>query len=364
MIFHLFWLCIIVYCLFFFFLITGIMRNSQKTSHKVRTNLPRVSLIIAVKNEQENIASCLQSIKNQDYPQELLEIIVVDDNSQDHTAEIAAAAFKGVQVVKNAGTDWKSSKKQALNAGILHASGPIIALTDADCRPSPSWIKTLVHFYDDHTDLVAGFSPQHAKAGSWWNGFLATDSLAAALVSAASIGWSHGITCTGRNLSYTKKAFLSARGFADLPDSVSGDDDFILQTIGKKGTQNIRYVYSERGQVAALGPENFKAFIKQKQRHISSGKYFTTWQKIGFGLYHLINIILWSGIIAALVTSQHYLLMIVGLKFILDYAALLFFSSRLERDLPIHHFMYWQLLFPIYNVLAAPVAFLSKIEWK
>jgi glycosyltransferase involved in cell wall biosynthesis len=48
-----------------------------------------VSVIITTKNEEKNIGNCLKSIKEQDYPQNLIEIIVVDNNSTDKTKDIA-----------------------------------------------------------------------------------------------------------------------------------------------------------------------------------------------------------------------------------------------------------------------------------
>src|ERR1039457_7013983 len=51
---------------------------------------PRVSIIIAARDEEEQIGACLESIVRLSYPQELLEIIIVDDRSTDRTAEIVS----------------------------------------------------------------------------------------------------------------------------------------------------------------------------------------------------------------------------------------------------------------------------------
>ena len=57
----------------------------------------RVSVILPARNESRNIGSCLQSLLRQDYPAALLEIIVVDDHSEDATAAIAES-FSGFGV--------------------------------------------------------------------------------------------------------------------------------------------------------------------------------------------------------------------------------------------------------------------------
>src|SRR5512143_3406751 len=53
-----------------------------------RTQRPSVSIIIAARNEEENIGRCLRSMCNLTYPREKLEILVVDDRSTDRTGEI------------------------------------------------------------------------------------------------------------------------------------------------------------------------------------------------------------------------------------------------------------------------------------
>ena len=52
-------------------------------------NYPLVSIIVTTKNEEKNIENCLKSVKNQNYPQNKIEIIVVDNNSIDKTKQIA-----------------------------------------------------------------------------------------------------------------------------------------------------------------------------------------------------------------------------------------------------------------------------------
>ena len=89
-------------------------------------------MIVACRNEEEKLPLLLDCIARQDYPKELFEVIIVDDNSTDKTFEIASefAGSTKLIVLNNKG----NGKKQAVRTGIEASSGNLIITTDADCR--------------------------------------------------------------------------------------------------------------------------------------------------------------------------------------------------------------------------------------
>lgn len=97
-------------------------------------NLPLVSIIVATKNEKENIANCLSSVKSQTYPQERIEIVVVDNNSLDETKKIAGEytnkIFNFPELLDLA--KIKNFRGAQLNFGIKKSRGEIIFYPDAD----------------------------------------------------------------------------------------------------------------------------------------------------------------------------------------------------------------------------------------
>jgi glycosyltransferase involved in cell wall biosynthesis len=357
---------LLVYSSFFVYLCTGIHKNS----HKVKTQSGRpetsVSIVLAVKDEDQAIARCIRCLLDQNYPQELLEIIVVDDGSKDATFSIIKKIAEQTDILfplKNDSQSFSSTKKSALDRGIRQAKGTLVLLTDGDCFPPPTWVASIVSIYQKQTALVAGFSPQGSQRSKLWDRFLFIDSLAAAFVAAGTIGHHHGVTCTGRNLSYNKTIFASTGGFDALPDSLSGDDDFVLQHIARQKRWQIVYAFSRQSHVPANGPENFSQFIKQKQRHLSAGRYFTTRQQTAFGGYHLSNYVLWISALCGFFFNAR-LLFLLPAKLALDWFSLRYFAASLERRIRFFPFLLWQALFPIYNIISAPVAFWGKIRWK
>ena len=112
-----------------------------------------VSVVIACHNEEKNLSSVMNSIGVQDYPENLFEVIIVDDYSTDKTAKIASqfTATGNVLVLNNRGT----GKKQALRTGILAAKADIIITTDADCSMGENWIRTIAAFYEKESpDMI------------------------------------------------------------------------------------------------------------------------------------------------------------------------------------------------------------------
>lgn len=113
---------------------------------------PRVSVVVPVKNGAATIAQCIEALLGQDYPRALTEILVVDSGSTDDT-RLAVSRYP---VTLLGGADVLTSYA-ARNCGIAHASGDVIALTDADCTPEPDWLRRLVAPLEDPTvGAVAG----------------------------------------------------------------------------------------------------------------------------------------------------------------------------------------------------------------
>ncbi len=102
-----------------------------------------ISIIIPAKDASATIAACLDGALSQRNLDCSYEVIFVDDGSSDDTAEIAKA--KGVKVIQqeNAGP------AAARNAGADIAQGDILAFTDADCVPSPTWLAHLIEPFRD-----------------------------------------------------------------------------------------------------------------------------------------------------------------------------------------------------------------------
>lgn len=115
--------------------------------------LPLVSIVIPVYNRPLEIEACLESLLSLDYPRDKIEVIVVDDASQDHTP--AVVRRYGVRLIVQPRNMGQSA---ARNTGVAAARGEIIAFLDSDCRAQPGWLRDLVpYFQDPRVALVGGY---------------------------------------------------------------------------------------------------------------------------------------------------------------------------------------------------------------
>jgi poly-beta-1,6-N-acetyl-D-glucosamine synthase len=113
-----------------------------------------VSVVIAARNEEENISSRIENLLAQEYPRALLEVVVVSDGSSDRTPELARQfANRGVNVIECSSPVGKAA---ALNIGVASASHGIVVFADARQRFSPNAIAELVSVFHDET--VGGVS--------------------------------------------------------------------------------------------------------------------------------------------------------------------------------------------------------------
>ena len=121
--------------------------------------LPNVTVVIPQLNGIDDIPACLAALSQQDYPQELLQIIVVDNGSTDGSQALLAASPITYLLCP------KPGRANALNLGLAHAKGSIICSTDISCIPAKNWISTIVRLFEDETiGCVAGDIIQRDKA--------------------------------------------------------------------------------------------------------------------------------------------------------------------------------------------------------
>lgn len=109
---------------------------------------PFVSIVIPACNEGKTIGACLDSLARQNYPKDKYEIIVVDNNSTDNTAEVARSFNTTVVEEKRQGLVFSRRR------GIAVSQGGIIAFLDADSLAQPLWLKKMVEIYQQDERVV------------------------------------------------------------------------------------------------------------------------------------------------------------------------------------------------------------------
>jgi cellulose synthase/poly-beta-1,6-N-acetylglucosamine synthase-like glycosyltransferase len=121
-----------------------LIKNKPSTYLVEKT--PDVSVIVPVRNRAKDLRDCLESIVSLEHTS--FEIIVVDDQSDDETWEVASRY--PVKLLKGKGKGAYAAR----NVGVGAAKGAIVAFTDSDCIVDKDWLKNITECYSD--DTVAG----------------------------------------------------------------------------------------------------------------------------------------------------------------------------------------------------------------
>ena len=134
-------------------------KNKKKDNQKIKKFIfPGVSILIPARNEEMVIARLLEKIQGFDYPMDKLEIIVINDGSEDKTATIVsimATQDKRIKLINIPGTRSGKGKARALNLGLKYALNEVIAVYDADNLPEKSSLKKLCEALVSNQRLAA-----------------------------------------------------------------------------------------------------------------------------------------------------------------------------------------------------------------
>ncbi|MEM9548377.1 MAG: glycosyltransferase [Bacteroidota bacterium] len=233
----------------------------------------KISIVIAARNEEKHIASCLQSILQNSYPKDLYEVIVVDDHSTDDTSEIVQK-FTDAHISLLSLNEGKG-KKKALEEGIRHASGTLIACTDADCEVPQGWLKSFISYYEmKHVKCIAG--PIRYKTNkSVLQRFQFLDALNNMCVTANGILKKQYYMANGANLFFTKEVFDEVGGYRNNAQLASGDDMFLIQEIASRYPNQVHFLKSKEAVVSTQPETSLHALKLQRTRWATKSKAYT-----------------------------------------------------------------------------------------
>src|SRR4051812_44028180 len=159
----------------------------------------RISIVIPVRNEEANIGNLITALLQQFYPASLLEIIVVDDHSEDATARIVEG-FPGVTLIRLPDQSINSYKKKSIETGIAAASGELVITTDADCIPGRDWLRTMARFYETQGPIFIAAPVRFTSGRTVLGIFQAMDFMVLQGITAAAVHQKIHAMCNGANM--------------------------------------------------------------------------------------------------------------------------------------------------------------------
>jgi cellulose synthase/poly-beta-1,6-N-acetylglucosamine synthase-like glycosyltransferase len=348
--------------LYFIQLIIFSVGAGKKYSKVKKDQLLSATVIVAARNEEENILDCIRSLDELIYPEGKLEIIIVNDHSTDRTGEIVESFIKDKpkfkMIVPGEAIGHLKGKTNALANAVKIATGEIILTTDADCVVSPTWAKTIASYYKEDVALVAGFTAEQDYSA--FAGMQAIDSIYLLTVAAGSINFGKPLSCIGNNMSYRKSVYEEVGGYEKLPFSVT-EDFRLLMAIHALKEYKIIYPLDVGALVTSKPCPDMKTLYWQRKRWGVGGKESDL---IGY------LVMAWGYIVHAAILLTPFLFSTVALylcffKFFIDYFFVAPVFNRLRLRLKFTHFIAFEIYFIIY-VLVLPFIVLPNktVKWK
>ena len=334
----------------------------------------KVSIIIPARNESHCILELMQSVKNQTYPYQFMEVIVVDDASTDDTFDVVQHFINqypelNCKIIRIEDDTFKPTyKKFAITKAIQISTGEIIITTDADCIVTPEWILSIVSMYKQTKAKMLVGLVAYYKDGNAFQKMQNLEFLSLIASGAAAVKLGCPIMCNGANLIYERKAFDEVNGFNSNDKFASGDDVFLLLKLKKHfGAKSIFVLNDKNTIVYTQAKKSLSEFIHQRLRWASKTKGYKDFSILFVaGIVFLYN----ASIILTLlfgVIYQKLLVFSLGLflfKMIVDFPIIYLVTKFMNRKDLLVYYIPLQIVYLPYVLIIGIISNFVSYQWK
>ena len=351
-----------------FYRALGTVREGRSTVNPP----PRVSVLIAARNESEGIRATLDSVLDQDYAG-VWDVWVADDRSTDDTPQILeeyrARHPERLHILTiNDLPEGVSPKKHAISKMIEACEGDILCLTDADCIVQREWLTGILREFEPGIELVAGHSyiPTVPGKSPFIICMQAVETLIYRVAGTAGLAMHLPLTSTGNNLAYRKDFFKSVNGFENVIKIQSGDDDLLMQKLATDRPFAMRYCITPSTFVTTNGKETLKELWEQRKRWASKTIYYSP--KIVFVLSMVFLFLTMLCVTAAFSPFSTKILIATLIAFALKSLGDLILILRGLKIFRQEHLLKWcipvEIVHAPFTVLAVLFGLFGRFKWK
>lgn len=323
--------------------------------------MKKVSILIAARNEEDNILDCLEAITHLTYPLDSLEILIGNDQSEDNTPELVThfiedkPQFHLINISFNLGQ--ARGKANVLAQLAFQATGEYFLFTDADVRVPSDWVQTMLAACEGNTGVVTGVTL--VKGKSLFHHLQAIDWVfALGLVQLAS-NWQVPVTAMGNNMMVTKVAYEATGGYENLPFSIT-EDYALFHAITSR---EFKFKHLSKPEVLAFSKPvlTFEALMSQRKRWACGAMQLP--------FYFVIIFLLQSLFFPAIVILLFYFPITALLIWFIKWVSQSIFIGKMVYKLKHLHLLKYVVIYEFYYAFVSLLTLISyllpgKIEWK
>lgn len=322
---------------------------------------PKISVLIAARNEEENILECLMSVRELNYPLENIEVWIGNDQSEDKTGEIVQSFCLGnnnfhlVEISEN--LKHLKGKPNVLAQLIKKARGEYLFVTDADAKVSKSWVKGLLENFHADISMVSGVTV--VEGNSLFSQLQNAECIFFMANGHINSNRGQPVSAIGSNMAFTRSSYLSVGGYENIPFSVTEDYELFKNIIKAGG--KFKTAFGPEVLVYTKPVHNFRTFLHQRRRWLTGA--FRLPKKFAVGLF-----ILWTLLPILLLLGffigWKWALALFALKWTIDLFFMKIFYNKLNQKL---NWGYW--LYTPYSLIFNTIILLfylvpAPVVWK
>ncbi|PSR00940.1 MAG: glycosyl transferase [Bacteroidetes bacterium SW_11_45_7] len=255
-----------------------------------------VSVLIPVRNEEASIQATIHDILKQEYLNDGMEVIVVDDFSSDRTRQyLEQIPDKRLRVFAMRDffneNQLASPKKEALALAVSKAKGELIVTTDGDCRMGPHWLSTIVRFFEHYQPKLIAGPVVYQRSDSFLNAFQSLDLLSMMGITCASVANGLPVMCNGANLAFEKSAYDKVGGYSNNTYTATGDDVFLMLKVQNKYPGGVKFLKAREAVVTTEPQPTYWALFQQRKRwgvvFVSRSHYYRSFTRSVRSFFHV-----------------------------------------------------------------------------
>ncbi|RUA29016.1 MAG: hypothetical protein DSY76_03780 [Bacteroidetes bacterium] len=333
---------------------------------KQTEELVSFSVLIPFRNEEKHIEGILSDIESQSYPFSKFEVILINDDSDDHSLDVVRSYLSSSKL------DYKivqsdGGKKKAVETGLKQVRNEFIVSLDADVRIGKDLLQCYAFsFVNNDAKLIAAPVAFNDSQGLLSKLF-SLEFMSLIVSGAAAINMAKPLMLNAANMAFKRSVvveFLEQVYQSDVP---SGDDQFLMEAIEHKyGAASIHFLKSKQAIATTNAPESIRAFFHQRVRWASKTSSYTSWfSKWVAILVFLINMLLLISFLSAAISQfAAPFLGLYLLKTLIDLPILFHATKFFGKQKLLFLFPFIQFIYPWYIGIVAVWSLFGNYTWK